>query len=154
MRRSRKGWLLVLLLLPLLAACGGGPKPTGAQGPEVIERVGLKGRWALDCAADFSRQNPHMVYALPANGPPTEQLLARDPRLDRVTPLMDIVELEGNMVQWVQKAANGTVTTIIKVEGDRQKTWHALTSDGTVLVADGAFNGGSQTPWFNKCAGG
>ena len=154
MRARLRGVLALLVLLPLVAACGGGPRPTGAKGPDVIARLGLEGRWALDCAADFSRQNPHMIYALPNNGPPTEQLLARDPRLDRVTPLTDIVELEGGMVQWVQKAASGTVTTIIKVDGPRQKTWHALMSDGTVLVADGAFNGGSHTPWFNKCAGG
>lgn len=137
-----------------LAACSGGPRPTGITGPPVITKLGLEGKWALDCAADFSRQNPHVIYALPAAGAPTEQLLARDPRLDRVTPLNDIVELEGGLVQWVQKAAGGQVTTIIKVDGSRQKTWKAVVTDGTVLVSEGAFNGGSQTPWFNKCAGG
>ena len=120
----------------------------------MIVKLGLQGKWALDCAADFSRQNPHMIYALSDAGDPTEQLLARDPRLDRITPLRDIVELEGGLVQWVQKAAGGQVTTVIKVEGLRQKTWSAVMSDGTVLVSDGMFNGGSQTPWFNKCAGG
>lgn len=144
----------ISVLLVLVSACGGGPRPTGDKGPAVIAKLGLQGKWALDCAADFSRQNPHMIYALPSAGAPTEQLLARDPRLDRITPLRDIVELEGGLVQWVQKAAGGDVTTVIKVETSRQKTWSAVMADGTVLVSDGKFNGGSQTPWFNKCAGG
>jgi hypothetical protein len=76
--------LAVLLLV--LCACESGPRPTGEKGPAVITKLGLEGKWALDCASDFSRQNPHMIYTVPAVGSPTEQLLARDPRLDRVTP--------------------------------------------------------------------
>ena len=154
MRASGKTVATIAGLLVLVCACSEGPRPTGDKGPAVIVKLGLQGKWALDCAADFSRQNPYMIYAVAGVGDPTEQLMARDPRLDRVTPLRDIVELEGGLVQWVQKAADGLVTTVIKVEGSRQKTWSAVMSDGTVLVSDGKFNGGSQTPWFNKCAGG
>ncbi len=154
MRASGKTVATIAGLLVLVCACSEGPRPTGDKGPAVIVKLGLQGKWALDCAADFSRQNPHMIYAVAGVGDPTEQLMARDPRLDRVTPLRDIVELEGGLVQWVQKAADGLVTTVIKVERSRQKTWSAVMSDGTVLVSDGKFNGGSQTPWFNKCAGG
>lgn len=154
MRASGKTVATIAGLLVLVCACSEGPRPTGDKGSAVIVKLGLQGKWALDCAADFSRQNPYMIYAVAGVGDPTEQLMARDPRLDRVTPLRDIVELEGGLVQWVQKAADGLVTTVIKVEGSRQKTWSAVMSDGTVLVSDGKFNGGSQTPWFNKCAGG
>lgn len=153
----RRPWSVVPALAIMavsLAACGDAQRPTGAKGGGVITKLGLQGKWALDCAADFSRENPHMIYAVPVTGEPTEQLLARDPRLDRITPLSDIVELEGGFVRWVQKAADGQVTAVIKVEGLRQKTWNAVLSDGTVLVSDGKFNSGSQTPWFNKCAGG
>ncbi len=153
----RRPWSVVpalAIIVAGLAACSDAQRPTGARGSGVITKLGLQGKWALDCASDFSRQNPHMIYTVPAVGAPTEQLLARDPRLDRVTPLSDIVELEGGYVQWVQKAADGQVTAVIKVEGLRQKTWNAVLSDGTVLVSDGKFNSGSQTPWFNKCAGG
>jgi len=147
-------WSVVAFTLVGLSACGEALHPTGAKGAVVITKLGLEGRWALDCAADFSRQNPHLIYAVPAAGDPTEQLLARDPRLDRITPLRDVTELKGGFVQWVQKAAGGQVTAVIKVDGLRQKTWNAVMSDGTVLVSDGNFNGGSPTPWFNKCAGG
>jgi hypothetical protein len=154
MRRPRSVVPALAIIAVGLAACGDALRPTGATGAAVITKLGLQGKWALDCAADFSRENPHMIYNVPSVGAPTEQLLARDPRLDRVTPLSEIVELEGGFVQWVQKAAGGQVTAIIKVEGLRQKTWNAVMSDGTVFVADGKFSGGSQTPWFNKCAGG
>jgi hypothetical protein len=112
------------------------------------------GTWAFDCAADASRENPFIIYTAPQSGEPAEQFIARDPKLDRITPMRNIRELEGRLVEWTQRVADKSVTVIVQVEGRRQRVWRSELSDGTVFVTQGAFSGGAQSPWFNKCAGG
>jgi hypothetical protein len=145
----------VLLAVALLAgACERLPSPTGAVGPKVLVSTGLVGTWAFDCAADASRENPFIIYTAPQSGEPAEQFIARDPKLDRITPMRNIRELEGRLVEWTQRVADKSVTVIVQVEGRRQRVWRSELSDGTVFVTEGAFSGGAQSPWFNKCAGG
>ena len=31
------------------------------------------------------------------------------------------------------------------------QTWHATHSDGTLMVDEGRYAGGSEVPWFNRC---
>jgi hypothetical protein len=138
----------------LVVACDRGPKPTGTVGPQVLVMSGLAGTWAVDCALDASRENPYIRYTVPASGEPAEQFIARDPRLDRTTPMRNIRELEGQHVGWTQRIADKSVDVIVKVEGARQRVWQSILSDGTVFVSDGKFGNGAETPWFNKCAGG
>lgn len=153
-RLSRTSAGLTLFAALSLAGCEAPLKPTGLEGVPVLEKLGLLGRWAFDCAVDASRENPTIVYAVNSAGVASEQFMARDPRLDRNTPLSGIMELEGGHVQWSQKAGSSRVTVILKVEGARQRTWSAVLADGSVFVSGGQFNGGRETPWFNKCAGG
>lgn len=146
---------LVLLAIACLAvACERLPAPTGAAGPKVLVSTGLVGTWSFDCASGASRENPYIVYTVPQTGEPAEQFIARDPKLDRVTPLRNIRELEGNFVEWTQRVADKSVTVIVQVEGRRQRLWRSELSDGTMFASAGAFRSGAQTPWFNKCSGG
>lgn len=138
----------------LAAACERLPPPTGAVGPKVLVSNGLVGTWAFDCASDASRENPYIIYTVPQSGDPVEQFIARDPKLDRITPMRNIRELEGKLVEWTQRVADKSVAVIVQVEGRRQRVWRSELSDGTVFVSEGAFSGGAQSPWFNKCAGG
>lgn len=124
------------------------------MGPQVLVSTGLVGTWAFDCAADASRENPFIIYTAPQSGEPAEQFIARDPKLDRITPLRNIRELEGKLVEWTQRVADKSVTVIVQVEERRQRVWRSELSDGTVFVTQGAFSGGAQSPWFNKCEGG
>lgn len=153
MARPVRSRLLIAAAL-IVAGCERLPAPTGAVGPQVLVSAGLVGRWAVDCAADASRENPSIVYAVPQTGDPVEQFVARDPKLDRVTPMRQIRELEGKLVEWTQRVADKSVTVIVQVEGRRQRLWRSELSDGTVFVSQGAFSGGAPTPWFNKCTGG
>lgn len=151
---SRAASAALLAVGALVAACERVPQPTGAVGPQVLVSAGLVGTWSMDCTVAASRANPYVIYVVPASGDPAEQFVARDPKLDRVTPMRDIRELEGQLVEWTQKVADKTVTVAVKVEGARQRLWRSELSDGTIFVSGGAFRGGSQTPWFNKCEGG
>lgn len=150
--------LLRLALIAGIASAGTGcerlPAPTGATGPQVLVSAGLVGTWSFDCASGASRENPYIVYTVPQTGEPAEQFIARDPKLDRVTPLRNIRELEGKLVEWTQRVADKSVTVIVQVEGQRQRLWRSELSDGTIFAASGAFRSGAQTPWFNKCSGG
>ncbi len=152
----RLAWKLSVLavLSCMVGACDRGPKPTGAVGPRVLVTSGLAGTWAVDCALDASRDNPYIVYGVPASGDPAERFIARDPRLDRTTPMQNIRELEGQHVGWTQRIADKSVEVIVKVDGARQRVWQSILSDGTVFVSEGKFGNGADTPWFNKCAGG
>jgi hypothetical protein len=127
------------------------PEPTGATGPSVLVKDGVVGRWALDCAKPFSVENPHLLYSLPSSGGASEQVLM-DAKHDRTTTLQDIAELEGGFVQWSQKAGQGLATIVTKIDGSRLQTWHAKHSDGTLMVDKGRYAGGSEVPWFSRCA--
>jgi len=151
--RPLQGFVL-LVVACLVVACERLPAPTGAAGPQVLVSMGLVGTWSFDCASGASRVNPYIIYTVPQTGEPAEQFIARDPKLDRVTPLRNIRELEGKLVEWTQRVADKSVTVIVQVEGQRQRLWRSELSDGTIFAVSGAFRSGAQTPWFNKCSGG
>jgi len=143
--------LAVAAFVLVLAGCDRMPGPTGATGPSVLVKDGVVGRWALDCAKPVSLENPHLLYSLPSSGGASEQVLM-DAKHDRTTPLQDIAELEGGFVQWSQKAGQGLATIVTKIDGSRLHTWHAKHSDGTLMVDKGHYAGGSEVPWFSRCA--
>lgn len=151
MRASARTVVALVLIAGGLSACNRLPAPTGATGPSVLVKDGVVGRWALDCAKPFSVENPHLLYSLPSSGGASEQVLM-DAKHDRTTTLLDIAELEGGFVQWSQKAGQGLATIVTKIDGSRLQTWHAKHSDGLLMVEKGHYAGGSEVPWFSRCA--
>lgn len=134
----------------VLGACSAPVSQSAATGAAVLEKHGLVGRWAQDCTQPYSSTNPHLIYAVPNQGVPTEQLLM-DRAHDRTSPIDEIKELSNGMVQWTQQAGDDRVTVVTKFDGNRQKTWTSTTASGTVYIEDGKFSGGEDAPWFSKC---
>lgn len=133
-----------------LVQCGAAVEPTGVVGKEALIRAGLIGHWAVNCDAEFTTENPHLIYAIPEKGDPTEKLLM-DALRNRTTPLREIRELKGSMIEWTQPLHDGSVKVVTKIEGRRQKTWSSVLSTGAVMIDRGAYEGGGEAPWFNKC---
>lgn len=133
-----------------LVQCGPALEPTGVLGAEALVRSGLIGHWAVNCDAEYTTENPHLIYAISDKGDPNEKLLMDQIR-NRTTPLRDIRELKGNMIEWVQPWPGGTMKVVTKVEGRRHKTWSSVLSSGATVVDQGRYEGGGEALWFNKC---
>ena len=150
MKAPLRGLAMVVVTASGLTGCDRLPPPTGANGPSVLVKHGVVGRWAFDCSKAAGVDNPNLIYVISASGDPTEQVVI-DAKHDRTSKLQAIVELEGGYVQWEQRAGEGAATIVTKIDGKRMQTWHATHSDGTLLVDKGRYSGGSETPWFTRC---
>ena len=136
-----------------LVQCGPVYEPTGVVGVEALVRSGLIGHWAINCDVEFTEKNPHLIYAVPEKGDPTEKLLM-DALRNRTTPLRDIRELKGGMIEWTQPLHEGSVKVVTRISKGRQKTWSSTLPTGTIVIDQGQYDGGGEVPWFNRCSEG
>jgi hypothetical protein len=160
-------YLMACAVLPFLFACtpAGGNRQSSsapAQAAAAAQTVqqaarafGLVGTWALDCSQPASPQNEHGVYSISNDGSldltdddgPQYQSnrynFSQGLTLDSGKLQLDGVFFGDNLAQHtvLEKNASGQMRVFGNVDGS-----------GKILVQNGAFPGGGEPPWMNKCS--
>jgi hypothetical protein len=147
-RSAGEGLLFAALLLHASAAVA------QSSPREVLEKHGMLGNWAVDCASPPSAGNPYSVYrAIDA------QRVQRDvmtgPSQRAVAGFIESAGEAGpnNLVLTQVRETREDVT--VRVTGNRMRTMD-FARNGVKLVAGGRSvgsggGGGAETPWTNKC---
>jgi hypothetical protein len=126
-----------------------------ASDGDVIRQFGILGRQALNCAAPFSKDNPHMIYAVSAQGKIT-RTLKMTPDLDGSFAMRNLRMAGPDLMQYDETGRTSELTiSVAKVSG-KFRAWRSVRSSGpekgTVLIADGKFvKSGNPTPAFDLC---
>ena len=144
MRSFRLALLALLVLLGIAPACA-------ASDRDVLKQFGMLGRFALDCAAPASSNNPHTAFAVSPQGRVT-YTLKMTPDLDGTFPMRNLRLLAPDRLQYEQTGRQSELTiTVARIAG-KFRSWNSVRADGTVLIADGKFpKTGSPTLTFTFC---
>ena len=140
-------------ILPALFAIAGfglSASSAGSSESQLLEGVGLTGRWAQNCLQPAQSGNPYLIYDTPANAPPTEQYVV-DSFEPRVSELLDVKIRKDGKLEWVQAEGETMLTIVTLLQGNRLRTWSSSATLGNVSIANGKFAEGGSTPWYNKC---
>lgn len=137
--------------LALLALLGPPSSQAAASDADVLRKFGMLGRIAVNCKAPASKENPHLIYTVSAQGKLT-RTLRMTPDLDGTFPIRNLRMLGPDTMQHDETGRQSELTiTVAKVAG-KFRSWRSVRADGTVLIADGKFpKTGSPTIAFEKC---
>ena len=140
--------------LLFLALFGNIPIARASDG-DVIRKFGILGRQALDCAGPYSKENPHMIYAISAQGKITREL-KMVPELDGSFAMRNLRMAGPDLMQYDETGRTSELTISVAKVGGKFRAWRSVRSSGaekgTVLIADGKFvKSGNPTPAFELC---
>jgi hypothetical protein len=126
-----------------------------ASDADVIRKFGILGRQALNCAAPYSTDNPHMIYAVSAQGQITRTLQMK-PDLDGTFAMRNLRMAGPELMQYDETARASELTISVARIGGKFRAWRSVRSSGPdkgkVLIADGKFtSSGNPTPAFERC---
>ena len=146
MRRFASARFALLALFALL-----GPTPAAASDADTLERFGMLGTFAVDCAAPASRSNPHLVYAATRQGNVT-RTLKMEPGLDGTFPMRNLRLLGPDRLQYEETGRRAEFIVTVARIGDKFRSWQSVQADGKVLIQDGKFpDSGAPTLAFERC---
>ena len=126
-----------------------------ASDGDVVRQFGMLGRKALDCSAPFSKNNPHMLYVVTAQGKVTRTLkMSAD--LDGTFTMRNLRMAGPDLLQYDETGRQSDFTVSVAKMGGKFRTWRSVRisgpNNGAVLITDGKFvNGGNPTPSFESC---
>ena len=126
-----------------------------ASDGDVIRQFGILGRQALNCSAPYSKDNPHMIYAVSAQGKITREL-KMTPDLDGSFAMRNLRMAGPDLMQYDETGRTSGLTISVTKTGGKFRAWRSVRSTGpekgTVLIADGKFvKSGNPTPAFERC---
>ena len=126
-----------------------------ASDADVIRKFGILGRQALSCAAPYGTDNPHMIYAVSAQGQITRTLQMK-PDLDGTFAMRNLRMAGPELMQYDETARASELTISVARIGGKFRAWRSVRSSGPdkgkVLIADGKFtSSGNPTPAFERC---
>ncbi len=141
-----------LVLLTLLCSI---PIARASDG-DVVRQFGLLGRKAFDCSAPFSKDNPHLIYVVTAQGKVT-RTLKMSPDIDGTFTMRNLRMAGPDLLQYDETGRQSDLTISVAKMGGKFRAWRSVRSSGpnkgAVLIADGKFaDGGKPTPAFASCA--
>jgi hypothetical protein len=150
--------LIVFSALTLACALASAPPAAAADkagARRALERAGLIGSWAEDCARPPSTGNAWEIIAIDGEGVATTTdyegpdgagfIIASARRLNSRDLKMRL-EVEPGVLE---------MTVVYRIEGDRQRTWSVANEHGVVMVRDGqwALDEVGQSAWYQRCPG-
>jgi hypothetical protein len=126
-----------------------------ASDADVIRKFGILGRQAVNCAAPYSADNPHMVYAVSARGQITRALHMK-PELDGTFAMRNLRMAGPDLMQYEETGRTSDLTISVARVAGKFRAWRSVRSTGPekgkVLIADGKFvSSGNPTPGFEPC---
>jgi hypothetical protein len=123
-----------------------------ASVPELFEKHGLIGAWAIDCGTESSAQNPYVVYrALGADHVQRDTMASAATRTD--ASLIDrAAEAGPGRLSMTMTSQQRRMDLVVMIDGKRMRTVEITNEKGDKLVADGRLAGsGIELPWVNRC---
>jgi hypothetical protein len=126
-----------------------------ASDGDVIRKFGILGRQALNCSTPYSKDNPHMIYAVSAEGKIT-RTLRMTPDLDGSFVMHNLRMAGPDLMQYDETGRTSELTVSVAKMGGKFRAWRSVRSNGPekgkVLIADGKFtSSGNPTPTFEPC---
>ena len=126
-----------------------------ASDADVIRKFGILGRQALNCAAPYSADNPHMIYAVSAQGEITRTLQMK-PELDGTFAMRNLRMASPDLMQYDETGRSSDLAISVAKVAGKFRAWRSVRSTGPekgkVLIADGKFaKSGTPTPAFERC---
>jgi len=122
--------------------------------PGILQKFGLLGTWAIDCAQPASAGNEYSVYAVSSSGEATLVYERGEPYRDIVYEIRRAVPLADARLalQVLRLPERFPVDLVLLKESDTVRVWSSHTSDGRMLVIDGVITGnGAPSPRFTRC---
>ena len=108
-----------LLLLTLFGSVPFAPRiPDG----DIIRQFGILGRQALNCSAPYSKENPHMIYAVSAQGKVT-RALKMSPDLDGLFAMRNLRMAGPDLMQYDETGRTSDLTISIAKMGGKFRAW-------------------------------
>jgi hypothetical protein len=129
---------------------------SAASDADVVRRFGLLGRMAVDCSAPYGQSNPHVIFAVSADGKVT-RTLRMTPDLDATLTVRNVRMAGPNVLQYDETGRQSEMAlSIIKQSDGKFRSWRWVRTSGPdkgqVLIEDGKFTkGGSDTLAFTFC---
>jgi hypothetical protein len=126
-----------------------------ASDGDVLRQFGILGRQALNCAAPYSKENPHITYSVSAEGK-VARSLKMTPDLDGTFAMRNLRMAGPDLMQYDETGRQSELTISIAKIGGKFRTWRSVRTSGpnkgTALIADGKFvSGGNPTLAFEPC---
>ena len=148
--------ILALAAAPAPAQTGfqGDPPPGEAPGP-ALERLGVIGRWARDCAQGVVSGNPHVVYR--RRGDEAEYTVYFPGNSETTRGVTNVREVSPGRIalRFVTKSGDtaGSVFDVTMAkQGNRQRVVESKDGDGKIYIRDGIVLGsGQENPWQTRC---
>ena len=122
-----------------------------ADDADAARKYRLLGDYAVDCALQPSKTNPHLRYA--ATGPNTvSRTLRMTPELDGTFSVSNVTSTGPDSVQYREAARQEAVIVSVRLAGNTLRSWHSITVTGKTYIKDGKFvSSGGDTPTFTRC---
>jgi hypothetical protein len=148
--------LVLLAAAPVAAQSGFQGTAPGAESPgAALERLGILGRWAHDCAQPVVSGNPHIVNR--RNGDAAEYTVYFPNNVTTTRAVERVREISPGRIamHFVTKAGGEAGTTfdvVMAKEGTRQRVVESVGRDGKTYVRDGiVVAAGTPNPWQTRC---
>ena len=143
--------LALAAVLTTAAPCFADENPV----PGALEKFGLLGTWAIDCAHPASPANEYAIYSVSSGGTATLAYARGEPYRDIVYEIRRASRVtEARMaLRVLGLPGKFPVDLVLLQEGDSVRVWSSHTRDGRMLVIDGIITGdGQPSPRFKRCA--
>jgi hypothetical protein len=133
----------------------GAGQPAAAADADVLRQFGMLGRLAVDCSAPYGKSNPHLIFAVGADGKIT-RTLRMTPDLDATLTMRNLRMVGPNVMQYDETGRQSELTISIAKQSDgRFRSWSSVRTSGPktgeVLFKDGKTSEGSDTLAFTFC---
>jgi len=131
----------------------GSPGADAASVADIVQKYGLTGTWATDCAKPPGRENPHVVYQLlDAERLQREIKIVPDQNLD-VSVALSIVETGPGEITMTWKTGEGGITNRVRAEPRQMQVLESTRDNGEKISANGRrIRDNAETLIFRKCA--
>jgi hypothetical protein len=119
---------------------------------EVMQRYGLIGTFARDCATPVGKQNPYAVYTVVNANLVRYDLLTSSTERASVGVLDTATELSRNELGISYAGQRGRIDIVYRIDANRFRLWTSTRQDGEKLVINGRYMPENvETPWLTRC---
>jgi hypothetical protein len=128
--------------------------PQAGAGPvaDIVEKYGLTGTWAADCAKPPHRQNPHVVYRL-RDGDRLEREITIENSIFDVSIAASIAETGSGELTMAWNTREGGITNRVRADRRQMQVQDSTRDNGEKISANGRrTRDNAETPIFKKCA--